>query len=277
MRFRLEMPDSRLARGALIVAGWTLVTLVQSLQGYLVAVWQGHDQDWWPTFFYVGAIYSIWALMTWPIVAATAAIERRIARWWARLAACLALWPVAAAAHVGLFGLIYWPVYRSETVATRREMADLMFVRNFDTNSMLYLALVGITIAWLRWPRKAETPAPAATEADALVIRNRGAIRRIPFAAIDWIGAAGDYAEVHGDGGVFLIEEPLASLARRLPAQSFARIHRGALIRIDRVREVAPIGRGDAHVRLVTGEELRLSRRFRDNLAALIAPAQPAE
>ncbi len=32
---------------------------------------------------------------------------------------------------------------------------------------------------------------------------------------------------------------PLASLAKRLPAQSFARIHRGALIRIDRVREVA--------------------------------------
>ena len=109
------------------------------------------------------------------------------------------------------------------------------------------------------------------------MIRNRGAIRRIPFAAIDWIGAAGDYAEVHGDGGVFLIEEPLASLARRLPAQSFARIHRGALIRIDRVREVEPIGRGDAHVRLVTGEKLRLSRRFRDNLAVLLAPAQPAE
>jgi len=275
------MPDSRLPWAAAIILGWCLIAFAQSLQGYLMAAHQGQAQEWWPTLGYVAAIYSIWAALTWPIVAAASAIERRIARWWIRLSAYLAMWPVAAGLHVLLFGAIFWPIYRNERVATRWEMADLMFVRNFDTNSMLYLALVGITIAWLRWPRRVITAdaRPASPQADALVIRNRGNVHRIPFDTIDWIGAAGDYAEVHGGGRVHLIEEPLASLADRLPADSFARIHRGALIRIDRVREVEPIGRGDAYVRLVTGEELRLSRRFRENLAALLslAPAQPAE
>jgi len=279
MRLRLPTPESRLAWAVAIILGWSLVALAQSLQGYLVAAHQGHAQPWWPTIGYVAAIYSIWAALTWPIVVAANAIESRIARWWMRLAAYLAMWPAAAALHVLLFGAIYWPIYRSERATTRWEMADLMFVRNFDTNSLLYLMVVGMTIAWLRWPRRAiaAEERPASPDAGALVIRNRGRVSRIPFDAIDWIGAAGDYAEIHGGGRVHLIEEPLASLAERLPADSFARIHRGALIRIDRVHEVEPIGRGDAYVRLVTGEELRLSRRFRENLAALLGPGTPVQ
>jgi two-component system, LytTR family, response regulator len=281
MRFRPWMPDSRLAWGLAVTLAWSLVALAQALQGYLVAAYRGEPQAWWPSLGYAAAIHSIWVIMTWPIVAATIAIERGITRWWLRLAAYLTLWPVVAALHVLLFGAFYWPIYRNEQIASRWEMADVMFVRNFDTNSIFYLVLVGLTIIGLRWPRRAvATVRPASPDADALVIRNRGSVRRIPFDAIDWIGAAGDYAEVHGEGRVDLIEEPLASLARRLPAGAFARIHRGALIRIDRVREIEPIGRGDAYVQLTTGEQLRLSRRFRDGLAALLGtepPAQPAE
>ena len=278
MRFRFAMPDGRLARALLIVAGWSLVAFAQSLQGYLIAAYKGHPQPWWPTLGYVAAIYSIWAMLTWPVVAAVRAIERGIARWWARLAAYLAIWPIVTALHVLLFGLIYWPIYRGPGAATRWEMADIMFVRNFSTNGLLYAALIGAAIAWLRWPSKAAAePRPASPQAGALLIRNRGTVQRIPYDAIDWIGAAGGYAEIHEHGRAHLIEESLASLAGRLPAGAFARIHRGALIRIDRIREIAPIGRGDAHVRLTTGEELRLSRRFRGNLAGLIGPAQPAE
>ena len=132
------MPDGRLAWGLAIIFGWIVVALAQAAQGYLVAAYRGAPQHWWPTFGYTAAIYSVWVAMTWPIVAATIAIERRIARWWARLAAYLALWPVVAGLHVLLFGAIYWPLYRSERAASRWEMADLMFVRNFDTNSMFF-------------------------------------------------------------------------------------------------------------------------------------------
>ncbi|WP_338425070.1 LytTR family DNA-binding domain-containing protein [Sphingopyxis kveilinensis] len=275
---RLHAPTSRIGWSALILAAWSLVTLAQAGQGYLVAAWRGQAQEWWPTLGYVAAIYSIWALLSWPIVGAALAIERRIKPWWGRIAAYLLLWPVVAYAHVLLFGLVYWPVYRNARIETRGEMADIMFVRNFDTNTMLYLALVAATILWVRWPRPRRA---ANAPTDAIEIRSRGRLTRIPLDTIDWIGAAGDYAEIHASGRTTLIEESLTSLSKRLPAADFARIHRGALIRIDRVREIEPIARGDAHVRLVGGEQLRLSRRYRDNLAALLdprsAPAEPAE
>ena len=277
---RLRLPASRIGWTALILAAWSLVALAQAGQGYLVAAYRGHAQNWWPTLGYVAAIYSIWALLSWPIIGAALKIERRIGPWWARIAAYLLLWPLVVYAHVLLFGLVYWPIYRSARVATRGAMADIMFVRNFDTNTMLYVGLVALTIVWLRWPRRRE-PSGADAPGDAIEIRSRGRLTRIPLGAIDWIGAAGDYAEIHAAGRATLIEESLVSLSKRLPAADFARIHRGALIRIDRVREIEPIGRGDAHVRLVGGEQLRLSRRFRGNLAMLLdrphAPAQPAE
>ncbi|MBJ7438757.1 MAG: LytTR family transcriptional regulator [Sphingopyxis sp.] len=253
------------------------------MQGNFLAAYRGAPQPWWPTLGYTAAIYSIWAMLSWPIIGAVIAIERGIRRVWARIAAYLLLWPIVIGAHVALFALIYWPVYRSAGVATRWDMTSIMFVRNLDTNSLLYLALVALTIAWLRWPRRQAERAKATPPADdnALIIRNRGTVHRLPFATIDWIGAAGDYAEIHSTGRAYLIEESLTSLAQRLPAGQFARIHRGALIRIDRVHEIEPIGRGDAHVRLVTGAELRLSRRYRANLTALLsprsAPAKPAQ
>ncbi|MGV3729754.1 MAG: LytTR family DNA-binding domain-containing protein [Sphingopyxis sp.] len=277
---RFRAPATRTRWSALILLAWSLVALVQAGQGYFVAAYLGKAQDWWPTLLYVAAIYSIWALLSWPIVGAALAIERRIKPWWGRIAAYLLLWPVIVYAHVLLFGLLYWPFYRSARVATRGEMADIMFVRNFDTNTMFYLALVALTIVWVRWPRLRSKSADKAAS-DAIEIRSRGRLTRIPLDTIDWIGAAGDYAEIHAAGRTMLIEESLTSLGERLPAAEFARIHRGALIRIDRVREIEPIGRGDAHVRLIGGEQLRLSRRFRDNLAALLdprsAPAEPAE
>jgi len=275
--FRLRAPAGPRGWIAVVLFGWGLLALVQAAQGYAVAAWLGQPQPWWPSIGYSAAIYSIWVLLTWPIIRAVLTVERGIRRWWLRVAAYLALWPVVAGAHVLLFGLIYWPLYRGEAVPTRGAMVELMFVRNFDSNTMLYAAMVALTIGWTRWPRRA-APVQRAASDDALLIRARGRVQRIPFAAIDWIGAAGDYAEIHSEGRTYLIEESLTSLAARLPADDFARIHRGALIRLDRVRAIDPIGRGDAYVRLNGGQQLRLSRRFRDNLAALLhPPAQPAE
>lgn len=274
---RLLLSDNRRAWSAIILSGWALVALAQAVQGNFLAAYRGTPQPWWPTFGYTAAIYSIWALLSWPIVGAVIAIERRIRRLSLRIIAYLSLWPVVVGAHVLLFALIYWPVYRGAAVATRWEMTSVMFVRNLDTSGLLYLALVGLTIGWLRWPRRqaARAASSPTTDDDALVVRNRGTVHRLRFDSIDWIGAAGDYAEIHSAHGAHLIEQSLTSLAERLPAGQFARIHRGALIRIDRVREIAPIGRGDAHVRLTSGAELRLSRRYRANLAMLLAPRSP--
>jgi two-component system, LytTR family, response regulator len=104
-----------------------------------------------------------------------------------------------------------------------------------------------------------------------LIARSRGVTRVIHLEDVDWIGAAGDYAEVHAKGRSYLIDESLAALTARLPVEQFARIHRSAIIRLDRVAEIRTGDHGDGGLRLRCGTELRVSRRFRDGLAGLFA------
>lgn len=97
-----------------------------------------------------------------------------------------------------------------------------------------------------------------------LVARGNGTARLIRLDEIDWIAAAGDYAEVHAGGRATLLHESMASLEARLPKMEFARIHRSAIVRLDRLAEVRPGSHGDGIVRMTCGAELRFSRRYRE-------------
>lgn len=99
--------------------------------------------------------------------------------------------------------------------------------------------------------------------AACLVARSKGRRIFIPPEDIIWVRAAGDYAEVHAGAEAFLVDESLSALSQRLPGDRFARIHRSGLVRLDQVREVRSIGRGDAQLVLRDGAVLRLSRLYR--------------
>lgn len=99
--------------------------------------------------------------------------------------------------------------------------------------------------------------------APKLVARTHGSVRLIRLDEVDWIAAAGDYAEVHAQGRAYLIDESMASLEARLPKAEFARVHRSAIVRLDRVVEIRPGSHGDGTIVLRSGAELRFSRRFR--------------
>jgi two-component system LytT family response regulator len=256
------------ARAMLVNAGaWLLIALMFAGQGVLVAAVHGAPQPWWPSLGYSAAIFSIWALQT-PFVALAAdQIEGRIAAWPWRLLLHVAGLPVACAIHVGLFSMLFWQVYADPLrVPTRVAFANTMFVRNLDIDSLLYTAIVTGVIVWRR--RRESVPARVHAPSPPQPLRARvpGGIRIIALDTIDWIAAAGDYAEVHAGQRVELVDESLAALAERLPSEAFARIHRGAIVRRDRVVEVRSAGRGDALVRMADGHELRLSRRYRANL-----------
>ena len=96
-----------------------------------------------------------------------------------------------------------------------------------------------------------------------LVARSHGGVQLIRLEDVDWIGAAGDYAEVHVGERAHLLNDSLAALEARLPADSFARIHRSAIVRLDRLAEIRSGSHGDGVVRLRCGSELRFSRRYR--------------
>ena len=56
----------------------------------------------------------------------------------------------------------------------------------------------------------------------------------------------------------------------RLDPKRFLRIHRSALVNLDRIQELRPLFHGDYVVRLRDGTELPLSRNYREKLAGLL-------
>ncbi|RSV33983.1 response regulator [Sphingomonas sp. ABOLE] len=107
-------------------------------------------------------------------------------------------------------------------------------------------------------------------EAPKLVVRSHGSVRLVRLDEIDWIAAAGDYAEVHCNGRALLLGESMAALERSLPQEAFARIHRSAIVRLDRVAEIRSGAHGDGVLRLACGTELRFSRRYRQAIDAYL-------
>jgi two-component system LytT family response regulator len=97
-----------------------------------------------------------------------------------------------------------------------------------------------------------------------LVARSGGRVRIVHWDDVDWIAAAGDYAEVHARGQVLLINETITALAARLPTEVFARVHRSTIVRLDKMAELRLEAHGDGVLKLASGSELRVSRRYRD-------------
>jgi len=104
---------------------------------------------------------------------------------------------------------------------------------------------------------------------ERLAIRGSGRVEIVDLDGVEWIAAAGNYVELHRNGRRHLYRSPISRLARRLDPHRFVRIHRSAVVNVERVREMQPTPQGDWKLRLDTGEELRLSRRYREALDVL--------
>jgi hypothetical protein len=269
---------------------WFAVAVLFSVQGYAVSAYRGTTQPWWPSFGYSLAIFSVWAALTLPLTCLVRHAEANVGKVSYRLVIYVIGLPVTAALHVGIFAFAYWPIYNDGgRISTRWSMGERMFLSNLDTNTIFYVLLVAGAASYETWSRRRlQVAEPQLTDGRAaessgcadvaqLKARFKGGVRWIPLSEIDWIGSAGDYSEVHAGNEAFLLEESLTSLSKRLPPSQFARIHRQTLVQVDRIAELRGLGRGDALVRLRDGVELRLSRRYRNNLASLLRNGQQAK
>ena len=99
--------------------------------------------------------------------------------------------------------------------------------------------------------------------ADRLLINTDGRLVPVRVADIDWIEAAGNYVRLHVNKSVQMSRDTLSGMEKRLDPARFARIHRSAIVNLDRVKELQAWFSGDFVVLLTTGERLRLSRSFR--------------
>ncbi len=96
------------------------------------------------------------------------------------------------------------------------------------------------------------------------VVRSREKIVFIKASEIDWIEAADYYVSIHAGGRSHLLRKTMAEIESELDPERFVRVHRSAIVNLDRVKEMHPLFRGDSVLVLQDGTKLRLSRARRE-------------
>jgi two-component system, LytTR family, response regulator len=101
---------------------------------------------------------------------------------------------------------------------------------------------------------------------DRLVVKSGGTTRFVRVAEIDWIEAAGVYANLHVGGKELLYRAALNELAERLDPVRFIRVHRSAIVNIESILHLESISHGEFEVLLKDGSRPRISRTYRSQL-----------
>jgi two-component system LytT family response regulator len=131
-------------------------------------------------------------------------------------------------------------------------------------------ALVGRFLrmaAELRQPGAGSAPA---STIDRLPVKANGRIMVVRTAEIDWIEADHDYVLLHVGDKSWMLRETIASIELRLALSGFVRIHRSALVNVDRVRELRPRTKGEFDVVLRDGRQLKMTRNYRAAVERLV-------
>lgn len=98
------------------------------------------------------------------------------------------------------------------------------------------------------------------------LVEQRGALVKLPIAAIEWVAAADNYIELHAPPQHYLERRSLASFLAQPAAQGFVRVHRCHAVNAAHIQRIQPLPHGEAELTLSSGQTLRVSRGYRDQL-----------
>lgn len=107
-------------------------------------------------------------------------------------------------------------------------------------------------------------------QSDRLIVKSGGRVFFLRTEEIDWVEAAGNYVRLHARSESHLLRESMKNMEARLDPNTFVRIHRSAIVNIDRVKELEPWFHGEYIVIMRDGTRLTASRVYSDRLSALI-------
>ncbi|MGZ7079426.1 MAG: LytR/AlgR family response regulator transcription factor [Thermoanaerobaculia bacterium] len=125
--------------------------------------------------------------------------------------------------------------------------------------------------------RIADLLADRRTQRSRFLVRTRDKSIVIDAGKIDWIEAADYYVSLHVGAASHLVRQTMTEIETQLDPEQFFRVHRSAIVNIDRVREIHPMFRGDCAIVLHDGTRVKLSRTRRDEFEALFAQPRHRE
>ena len=105
---------------------------------------------------------------------------------------------------------------------------------------------------------------------DRLVIRTRSKVSFLKPSEIDWIEADGKHAVLHAGRETHVVRHTLTRLEQRLAPHGFVRVHRSAIVNVDRIKELEPWFHGEYVVILKDGTKLTSSAAHSQALHRII-------
>ena len=158
------------------------------------------------------------------------------------------------------------PVDDARLAATLTHIRELVEQRTAvaERNQLVNL------LAELRGSGEIETGAPAPEQMPAapnwLPIRNGRETVRVPVQTIEWVDAAGDYLCIHASGHTHILRATMREMENLLDPRLFQRVHRSTIVNLTRVKSLRAHMNGEYFLRLEGGQELKLSRTYRDKV-----------
>ncbi len=114
--------------------------------------------------------------------------------------------------------------------------------------------------------REGARPSPSRKMEDWLLVKKEGRSIFVRVSDIDWIESSRNNVILHVGPERYVHHETTSGIEARLDPNRFLRIHRSAIVRIDRVKELSPWFHGDYRVTLKDGTQLTLSEGYRGRL-----------
>ena len=93
-----------------------------------------------------------------------------------------------------------------------------------------------------------------------IVVKDGARVHVIPIAKLDYVEAQDDYVALHSEGKSYLKQQPIASVEALLDPACFVRIHRSAIVNLERIARIEPYGKDSRLAILHDGTRLPVSR-----------------
>jgi two-component system, LytTR family, response regulator len=108
--------------------------------------------------------------------------------------------------------------------------------------------------------RTGKKTAPAPRHVERIVVRDGAKIHVIPLDKLDYAEAQDDYVALHTEGKSYLKQQPIGELEASLDAARFVRIHRSAIVNLERIARIEPYAKDSRVAILADGTRLPVSR-----------------
>ena len=107
---------------------------------------------------------------------------------------------------------------------------------------------------------------PSRRSRERFAVRVRNEVVFVKASSIDWIAAAGNYVRLYSGSESHLLRESMQNIVAELDPTVFLRVHRSAIVNIERVRKLVPASDGSMSIVLQNATAIPLGPTYRTAL-----------